>query len=77
MGTVYFTSGILSFSYLATLVRIIVKTKMYLVESMIVLLMISQLAFMAKENIEYWVICNTSTALIAEDIKLAKVNNDL
>jgi hypothetical protein len=34
---------------------------MHLIEAMIVLLIISQLAFTAKENIEYWVICQAHT----------------
>jgi hypothetical protein len=44
---------------------------------MIVFLIISQLAFIATEHIEDWFICHTSTALIAEDIKLVKLNKYL
>ena len=78
MCTVYVTCGILTILYIATLIRIMVSTKMHLVEAMIVLLIISQLAFTAKENMEYWLICQAHAKNpTGEEIKLAKVSNDL
>ena len=49
MSSAYVSSGICAVLYTATLIRITLKTKMILLAIMVTLLLVSQLAFMAKE----------------------------
>ena len=59
MWTTYVACGICAVLYAATLVRITFKTKMVLLAIMVALLLVSQIAFMARENLEYYIIKNT------------------